>query len=241
MISNLAYFNEFYYIINYAIAIRRCIMIKFKDFLLEQAKAMEGDLEDYRTDNLNNDEKAKKYQSIRTISKVAFENNWDYYGEIKDNSDMLYSVYKSGNHYSVVSEMNKDGKDYYLVIIEAELESEPIIGNKFNLKNPYKVSEIISIPRFRGAGLATNLYKLWVAKGINLIGDEQQYFGARKLWSKLSKESDIIVDIIDISSAKYVEKNTVIHHGELDGDFDKRVWTTDDSKWNIRLLLRDIL
>lgn len=214
-------------------------MKTFEQFL-EQAKASEGDLEDYRADVDDKDEKEKIYQSIRTTSKIPFEKNWSEYGQIADNNNIKYSVYRSGDSYCVATKSKKDDKEYYLSILDIQLEEENNIGIKFNLKNPYKVKEIIVIPKYRGAGLSSSLYKLFIKKGINLIGDSEQFFGARKLWAKLSKEHDVFVDIIDIKDGSYIEKNSIINHGELDGDFDKRVWTRDDSKWNIRLLLKDI-
>jgi hypothetical protein len=42
------------------------------------------------------------------------------------------------------------------------------------------------------------MYKFLIqTQGYNIIGDTETYFGARRLWSSLSKDTDIVVDIID--------------------------------------------
>jgi hypothetical protein len=66
-----------------------------------------------------------------------------------------------------------------------------------------------------------------------------QRFGARRLWSKLSKMIDLTVDIIDLENNKVLEKDTAIHHGEKDEEFDKRVWSYEIDKKHIRIILKD--
>lgn len=74
-----------------------------------------------------------------------------------------------------------------------------------------------------------------------IMGDSQQYFGARKLWSKLSKSSDVIVDLVNIKTKKVLKKNITLHQGNSEEDFDKAVWSLDTSKENIRPILKKIL
>lgn len=165
---------------------------------------------------------------------------WDHYGTIKDKNNKEFSVYNRGiRHFIIVTNTEYD-KDY-IIVIDAILKDEPIFKNKFKLNNAYKVDEIISIPAYRGTGLGMNLYKLWVTNGLNIFGDFEQYFGARKLWSKISKESDVTVDIIDIIKGEYLEKNATVHHGDFDHEFDDRIWSRGNEKYNIRLLLKNII
>ena len=86
------------------------------------------------------------------------------------------------------------------------------------------------------------MYKFLVKKeGYIILGDEIQYFGARKLWAKLSKSLDVKVDIIDVDTNKYLEKDVILKHGSEDWEFDNRVWSYNVDKKHIRLLLKDIL
>lgn len=93
----------------------------------------------------------------------------------------------------------------------------------------------------QGSGIALMTYKSIIKKqNIIILGDEVQYFGARRLWTKLSKEVDVRVDIIDLHSETILEKDVILKHGTDDWDFDKRVWSYDFDKKYIRLLLKEI-
>jgi len=92
------------------------------------------------------------------------------------------------------------------------------------------------------AGFSKMMYKYFCKKmGITILGDSEQYFGARKLWSRLSKELDVIVHIIDIKTDSIIEENVVLHHGNYNHDFDERLWSHSKNKDNIRSLLVDII
>lgn len=75
----------------------------------------------------------------------------------------------------------------------------------------------------------------------NIIGDSEQYFGARRLWAKLSKEVDVIVDIYDLKSDSIIEENVILHHGYYNSDFDKRLWSFSKDKHFVGSILKDIL
>ena len=93
----------------------------------------------------------------------------------------------------------------------------------------------------QGSGIALMTYKSIIKnQNIIIIGDEVQFFGARRLWSKLSREVDVRVDIIDLYSEKVLEKDVILKHGTDDWDFDKRVWSYDYDKKYIRLILKEI-
>ena len=52
---------------------------------------------------------------------------------------------------------------------------------------------------------------------------------------------DVLVDIIDINKGEVLVKDTHLHHGEEDYEFDERVWDYADIKKNIRLVLTKVL
>lgn len=92
-----------------------------------------------------------------------------------------------------------------------------------------------------GKGLSSFMYKYFVKEmNLTIIGDSEQYFGARKLWSLLSKELDLIVDIYDIKNDKIIEEDVILYHGDYNNNFDTRLWSFSKSKHNIRSILKDI-
>ena len=88
----------------------------------------------------------------------------------------------------------------------------------------YEVDTIYVSPDMRGKEIASELYT-YFAKEMNykILGSCSQRFGARRLWSKLSKRTDLIVDIIDFENNKILETDVQIYHGLEDNEFDSRV------------------
>jgi GNAT superfamily N-acetyltransferase len=109
-------------------------------------------------------------------------------------------------------------------------------------KRLVNVNGIYIMPEFRGLGIASRLYK-WLVNEQNftVMGDSKQYFGARKLWAKLSKDSSLTVDLINIKTEKIIMKNVQLHHGD-EFDVDTRLWSTfpDITLKDVRPILRKI-
>jgi len=213
------------------------------ELLIEHAKASEGNLEDYRAVDFNS--KKVNYDIISVISNTVLKLSWEKIGSIKTTLNTL-DIYRNKiteeNYIVIANELLDDDTTRHTIVTRIDLVSEDKIGKKLNLKNLYRISEVITIPEKRGEGISRELYKFFVKTlKYTLLGDSEQYFGARKLWARLSKQNDILVDIVDVASGTYLERSTRIHHGDLDGDFDKSIWISDDSKYNIRLILKDIL
>ena len=78
-------------------------------------------------------------------------------------------------------------------------------------------------------------------KGVMILGDREQYFGARRLWAALSRDTDIIVDVVDYRNLTVIARDVRLHQGRYDEDFDKAIWSYDDSRKHIRLVLRDVI
>lgn len=112
---------------------------------------------------------------------------------------------------------------------------------KMEYKRVINVDGVFVTKELRGLGVALNIYKYLVNElHYNILGDENQYFGARKLWSRLSKELDVQVDLIDVETREIVEKNVILHHGNYDNDFDERLWNYKQDKKNVRSILTKI-
>ncbi len=83
---------------------------------------------------------------------------------------------------------------------------------------------------FRSKGISTFMYQYLVNKlHYTILGDLEQYFGARKLWTGLSKIKSMQVDVIDLSKNEIIIENAILIHGEKDEEFDKRIWDTEES------------
>ena len=104
----------------------------------------------------------------------------------------------------------------------------------------YEVDTIYVSPDMRKREIASKLY-IYFVKELNykILGSDMQRFGARRLWSKLSKITDLIVDIIDVKNNKVLVADTEIYHGLEDKDFDSRVWSYEAGKKDIRLILKN--
>lgn len=130
-----------------------------------------------------------------------------------------------------------------------ELEGANKIEKALNKINPQynrivNVNGIFIEEKLRNAGLGTKLYRFLVNEvGFVIMGDKHQHFGARKLWSKLSNQNDLLVDIVDIKNLKVIEKSVRLKHGNKDKDIDSRLWSLypDTSKEHIRPILRKLI
>lgn len=124
------------------------------------------------------------------------------------------------------------------LIARIELERVPDILHYTNL---YNVEHVRVKDNLQGSGIARTLYTYLVKKlGYTLLGNEIQYFGARRLWARLSHLEGVAVDVIDISEPKLLYTDTGIYHGTEDADFDLRIWRYEEDKKDIRLILRDV-
>lgn len=126
-------------------------------------------------------------------------------------------------------------------IFHIELKRRKDLESVFKYKNIVNIDGVIVEKNMRGYGIAKFMYKYFVNElDFSILGDEIQYHKARLTWASLSKMDDVIVDIIDIEHDKVIEKDVVLHHGEVDYDFDERVWDYADIKKNIRLVLTKV-
>lgn len=74
-----------------------------------------------------------------------------------------------------------------------------------------------------------------------VLGDLEQFFGARKLWTGLSKIKSMQVDVINLKENKVIIENAILVHGEKDNEFDRRIWNTEESESYVSKNFRCIL
>lgn len=110
--------------------------------------------------------------------------------------------------------------------------------NVINIDGVFTAEDI----QFRRKGISTFMYQYLVNKlNFTILGDLEQFFGARKLWVGLSKIKSMQVDVIDLSKNEIIIENAILVHGEKDEEFDKRIWDTEESNSYISKNFRCIL
>lgn len=221
--------------------------MNFTDYLKEQAQAMKGDF--------NGCEKSlQPLQPLQldTTSELLFNKQFTLavqdFVKIKDITLSLYE-HKNKPKFRVgywinESEQVKDKSELikrFVTVVYLDASRNKSLQKKFNSKYVMNIDMIFVDTEFRGNKLARLLYNYIVKiKGYAILGDSKQYFGARKLWARLSKTNDLIVDIVNIKTGDIIDSNVVLHQGQYDSDFDKRLWKYNDSITHIRSLLKEI-
>lgn len=213
--------------------------LKIFDALFEHAIARKGDWE-------------YDGEHIDELSYFMYSKFWELKGYLKIGSHDLQIIKHTKENIwrlGLIKEKDEEIKHtdktekikYFESYMFLEMENSKNLGFKISVKPLYRAKMVGVDSSFRGIGIAKSMYKYLVKEQkYNIIGDVEQFFGARRLWANLSRSSDVIVDIVDIKKGIYVEKDTILHHGTDDWDFDKRVWDYSNHLEDIRLILKDI-
>ena len=228
-------------------------MIKFKDWmkqkeeteLTEMAIAQKGNLKDYG--NFITTYKKGSVDDFMTLIdkniKVPKLSNYklELY-QIKNRKisqpDFLLGYWEIEE---VETKIGNENKDVFRAIFAIQISKKEIslpYKNVINIDGVFTAEDI----EFRRKGIATYMY-LYLVNNLKytILGDLEQYFGARRLWSGLSKIKSFTVDIIDLNENKIVFKDIILEHGELDEEFDRILWDFEDSKSYISKNYRCIL
>lgn len=184
---------------------------------------------------------------IGPMSELVYHLKWTKVGSIVTNNGDVYEIAKHNVEPSFIAGCmaEQDGREIFGMVFQIDLT--PIEKTRFSQKSEflkYENLHIVNGVKVRetdqGKGIAKLIYKWLVDEDILLLGDRIQYFGARRLWAALSRDTDIVVDIIDFDSAYVIDRDVILHHGRYDADFDERVWSYGEDKQHIRLILRKI-
>lgn len=207
-------------------------MITFKEYLKEMAQAMKGDYTGgaYSIKPMPADYVFKNFKQLSIIT-------------IQDNKLLLFKRIKDnlGSYTDfVLGYFDKNQNNFFIPIFAISLEDKSKLLSEYpNLK---VVKSVYVKDENQKTGIAIYMYKYLVNDlKYDIMGDSQQYFGARKLWAKLSKDVNFSVDIVNIKTKEIIEYGVKVHQGLEDSDFDKRIWSYDRDKDNIRLILTKIL
>lgn len=207
--------------------------MKFRDFLEEESVLKEMAVAGF------GDWKPSK-EMIGTVSKFILDKKWTFVcTEVLKGT--VYRIYKQGDVY-IAGYLTDKGDIYLEVDFEIKLSEHKSIAHDFKISRRLMNVDGVRVQETsQGYGIATMMYKILVIKeNLIILGDEIQYFGARRLWSKLSQQVDVRVDIIDLETKSIIEKDVLLKHGSEDWEFDKRVWSYNYDKKNIRLILKEI-
>lgn len=189
------------------------------------------------------------------MSEIVAKTKWELFGQLivlgvvfelrKSKSSDAYML---GN-FQTFKEQTKSGIEEivrFRIIMTIGLGRDYRLSSAMARVSPLypkivNINGIIVDKDFQGVGVARKIYK-WLVneQGFTVMGDSRQYFGARKLWARLSEELDVIVDLVDIKRGKVLETNVKLHHGNQETDFDTRLWSLGVDKKNIRPFLRKI-
>jgi len=219
-------------------------MKTFKEFIAEQAQAVEGDWvgSDPKKPTLRADASSKRefLKAFKLVEKVFLTTQGKTLSLYKHKTEPKFRLgYWIHRDKAIKGGVETIHKFVNIVYLDASRDKK--VQYQFDRKYVVNIDLVIVDKDFRNNSLAIVLYNyLAQVEGYNILGDKTQYFGARALWSRLSKSNDIVVDIVDIDTGEYVDRNVVLHQGNYDKDFDKRLWSLDDKTHNIRSLLRTI-
>ena len=181
-------------------------------------------------------------EMLVTMSIFVLNKKWTFVNKIKIKT-LEYSIYKLKDEFIMGNIITSStGEQQFEIDLKIKLMEHKSTANDLNIhKRLMNVDGVKVNESVQGLGLATAMYTYLVKnEKMVILGDEIQYFGARRLWAKLSMKLDLTVDIVDVSKGIYLERDVLIHHGLEDWEFDDRIWDYTTSKKNIRLILKEI-
>jgi len=189
------------------------------------------------------DDRETKVSREVLIGKKAFDNNlWVLQGKYKNNLDLV-EVYKSSTTNKYISgvwahqEKHGESKPVFVVITDVTPLPFDALGNFLEYSNPIQMTKLTTGEDFRNQGYASSLYMWFLSKGFTIISDMVQFNGARKLYSGLSKDPDLVADVIDVEEHKLIKHDVSIEQPYEDWDIDTSVYSLNFDKAHIRIAI----
>lgn len=142
----------------------------------------------------------------------------------------------------VKDDHSEDSSERFKVVFRIDCTRKSTLDHIFETKKIIKVNSAAVLEEYRDYKISLMIYKFLVEElGYAILSDSVQFNGARRLWARLSRESSsVTVDVVDVNSKKIVDKNVTLNHGIIPTDYDRRVWSQDNSKADIRFLLKAV-
>lgn len=200
---------------------------KFKEFLGESPQAIIDNWSGF---------------SVKTtrITKRVINTFWEVIHSDKNNGKP-YCIIKSKektNLYILGAWGHEGSKEVFVVI--TQLSTLPRKQLESFMKKPIQMSEVETMSGFKGQGYAKILYSWFLFNGYTVISDNTQYNGARKLYSSLSKNDNVRVDLFDDENKVFIKKDIDVDSGEEDWDFDSELWSINTDKSHLLICLSKI-
>jgi hypothetical protein len=199
---------------------------EFRNFLNESPVAILGDWNGFKSKDLR-------------IGKKGIELDWTLKDKIKDKEGHILEIYCCENKYILGSwgiEDNEREKPVFVVMVQLQILKRTDL-KQMNFSNPIQMSKVETSKGFKDRGLAKLLYSWFIFNNYTLISDMVQFDGARKLYDSLSRENNIIADIIDDQNKNVLKHNVRVDSGLEDWDFDNEIWDYSFDKSHIRIAL----
>lgn len=209
-------------------------VIHYLDVLKETPKAVYGDWSDGKK-NIGGKHRESYFDDYKHHGKIY----QDFYLFEKEENNIISFVIGLKEKYDV--EQKSGIAELVWIYNIGKLNCEVSYINT-GYKNLVEARDLVILKEYQRRGLATALYK-FIVNNLNytIMSDDTQYNGSRLLWNVLSEELDMQVDIVDVNTEEVLEKNIILKHGKEPKDINKKYWSDDSSKINIRFILTRIL
>lgn len=189
--------------------------IKFKEYIGESPQAIINDWSGFR-------------KKLNHLTKKELE-NWEMKSEIGS-----LKVYKNKNKY-ILGQMITD-----IFVVYTTLKVLERNDLKPFFKKPIQMSEVETDLKHRGNGYGRLMYKFILDSGYDLISDNTQYNGARKIYDSLERDINIKADLFDDHKKEFIKRDIRVDSGEENWDFDTDIWSYDTEKSHILICLSKV-
>ena len=157
---------------------------------------------------------------VAKISPEELNLYFDHYGTIAN----VVEIYKekNGNDF-VAGGLLDNGVLINIVNLMTQNKVYPV--NPTQLKKDYiQVNHVMIAEEFAKQGLVTAVYE-YIARRIDVVSDNIQFRGAKRLWKSLAKTSSVYIQVFDGKINDYIRdnKNNVIVYNSSNID-ENRIW-----------------
>jgi len=185
---------------------------------------------------------------LEEIGDVWTKQHWKFITNIKTKKGIFELRKSSSSETFILGSFGKvydadslEDIDKFEVVANLKLYKDIGEGKRYGVKKLVQVNSVVIEEDHRDKKIGLKLYKYLVNNlGYSLMSDELQYFGARRLYSRLSKNIDINVKVIDLNKEEVLENDIRLNHGKSNHEFDPKYYSNDNSKSHIRFIITKI-
>jgi hypothetical protein len=170
------------------------------------------------------------YTEVEKIYIPEFENELTL---VKHNGSETYVI---GQLVEVIEDDSKSQEPvtkfeiYLKIFLNKEIEYP-------DYDNLFYVNEIHSMVDEKHINLSIYLFKWFISKKYLIIGNNKSYFGNKRIWSKISTLSDILIDSINPINKQLVNQNIILNRGNGNDE----TWGYQTSNELLLLILKNII